>query len=794
MNDEQRQEIHALLFIIHRSSFIVSCWFRVPVFMQRRDFLKISTATGATAALSSCGHPEHQLIRFIPEEDLQPGVAVFKPSVCTMCAAGCGLTVRVMEGDAEVVRHGKLGLIKMGLAKKLEGNPDHPVNRGKLCARGQAGLQVTYHPDRVRTPLRRAGPRGSGKFEEIGWDEAIQSLISQLVALRASNQAASLAFLTRPLRGLRAELIGRFLEALGAPPAVIFETFDETVLRHANVLSFGRPQPPTFDLAHANYLVSFGADFLGTWNSPVAQSIGYGEMRQGRPGTRGRFVQVEPRLSQTGANADEWIPIRPGTDGLLALGIAHLLLRSGSKQVSVSGGEPAQKLIAGWSEGLPDYTPENVEKRTGVPAKTVTRIANEFSQSGPAAAVIGGAPLAHTNGLFNALAVNALNSLVDAHGGADSPEILSFAPRSPFAPTSASTPGAEKSAGCSQVAALTAQIRTEQPRPVKALLLYEANPVFAMPPGFGVREALERIPFIASFGSFIDETSALADLILPDHSPLESWLDAVPESGSKAAVMSLAPPALRPLHDTRAMPDVLLEVAHRLGGQLSDALPWGSFEEVLRSAFAQLTDAAHADDSWKKALQQGGWWSTDFNQSIPTPVGGSPSAPLGPAEPEFDGNETELPFHFLPYASQAFFDGSAAHLPWLQELPDVLSTAMWGVWVEINPQTAARLSIQQGDLVEVASQHGKLRAPALLYPAIAPDVLAMPVGQGHQHFTRYASGRGANPISILAPMTEESVGALAWAATRVTIRRVGDGRKQLTLFGGGMREELREKR
>jgi len=758
--------------------------------MERRDFLKLSAAGGATAALSSCGHPEQELIRFIAEEDLQPGVAVWRPSVCTMCPAGCGLTVRVMEGDAEVVRHGQHGLIKMGLAKKLEGNPDHPINRGKLCGRGQAGLQVTYHPERVRTPLRRRGPRGSGQFDEITWEEALQALVLQLDALLSAQMASSLAFLTRSRHGQRGALIDRFMAKYGSKTTVTFDLFDDDVLRRANLISFGRGELPTLDLARADYILSLGADFLGTWNSPVAQAIGYGEMRQGRPGARGQMVQVEPRLSQTGANADEWIPIRPGTEGILALGIAHLSLGAGSKPLSVGG--PAQELIAHWQEGLPDFTPEEVEKTTGVPAKTLTRIANEFGQSGRAAAVIGGAPLAHTNGLFSALAVNALDALVGAYGNADSPGILSFAPQA--SDDLPSRPGSENPAGSAQVAALVAQIATEQPDPVKALLIYEANPVFATPPGFGVREALEKIPFIASFGSFIDETSVLADLILPDHSPLESWIDVVAESGSDTVVTSLAGPAVRPLHDTRAMPDVLLEVAHRLGGAVSDTLPWKSFEEVLHSAFDQLTDAPHTEEQWNKAVQKG-WWNTNLKQQplVPARSSGLPS-PVQLTLPKFDGNETEFPFHFLPYASQAFWDGSAAHLPWMQELPDVLSSAMWSVWVEINPQTAGRLNIQQGDLVEVASQHGKLHAPAFLYPAIAPDVVAMPVGQGHEHFTRYASGRGANPISILAPLTEESVGALAWAATRVNIRRVGDGKNQLILFGGGMREEGREKR
>jgi menaquinone reductase, molybdopterin-binding-like subunit len=123
----------------------------------------------------------------------------------------------------------------------------------------------------------------------------------------------------------------------------------------------------------------------------------------------------------------------------------------------------------------------------------------------------------------------------------------------------------------------------------------------------------------------------------------------------------------------------------------------------------------------------------------------------------------------------------------MQELPDVLSTAMWSSWVEINTKTAERLGIQQGDLVEVASQAGSLRVPAVLSPGIAPDLVAMPAGQGHENFGRFASGRGANPFSILVPVTEHETGALAWAATRVKLTRVGGpDQAKLVLFAGGM--------
>jgi menaquinone reductase, molybdopterin-binding-like subunit len=751
--------------------------------MKRREFIQIAAITGATAALAGCGHPERQLIRFVPEEDLEPGMAEWKPSICPACSAGCGVLARVMEGEAEVVRNNQLGLINMGLVKKLEGNPPHPISRGKLCPRGQAAIQITYHPDRLTDPLRRTGPRGSGQFQKITWEEGLQELTAKIQELIRAKDASRLAFLTRPLGGQAGRLVELFLASLGAPPAVAFEVFDEAVSRRANELSFGHAQLPTFDLGNTNYLISFGADFLGTWNSPVAHARAYGEMRQGRSGVRGKFVQVEPRMSQTGANADEWIPAGPGTEGILALGLAHVIL---SEELRPTGAaSDAGNLVEGWSRGLPEYTPEEVQKKTGVAAATVERLAREMVRHSPALAIIGGAPLAHTNGLFNALAVNALNILL---GSVLKPGGIFFTPELP-------TGAMASKQKATSVRALAERITSGEAGPIKALLLYDANPVFGTPPGWRVRDALEKTPFLVSFGSFLDETSILADLILPDHSFLESWVEHVPESGTTQAVESLAPPAMRPLHNTRSMPDVLLAVAHQLGGRVAAALEWETFDAMLRESFAVLSKPGAGGSKepqmgWEKAQKQGGWWSAPANPpkfALRTTRVRAPRS----REPEWDGSPQQFPFHFLPYASQSFLDGSLAHLPWLQELPDVLATAMWGAWVEINPQTAERLGIQQGDVVEVASQHGKLQAPALLSPGIAPDVLAMPVGQGHRNFTRYARGRGANPLEILAPLVEPETGALAWAATRVRISRVGQGK--LVLFGGGLRESPTER-
>ena len=757
--------------------------------MDRRSFIKVTAITGTSATLASCGSPEHRLIRFIPDEEHVPGVAEWKPGMCPLCHAGCGLLVRVMEGDAEVVRNGQTGLMKMGLAKKLEGNPAHPISQGRLCARGQAAIQITYHPDRVAHPLKRVGERGKGQFHEVSWDAALSELTARLDGLAAANKQQSLAFLRRPGSSLRADLVAQFLDRFGAPPALSYEPFGDEVLRRANGLSFGYEQVPTFDLARSEYVVSFGADFLGTWNSPVAQSAAYGQMRQGRSGVRGKFVQVEARMSQTGANADEWVPVRPGTEGLLALGLAHVMLAAKLRPADSAG--RAGSLIEGWSAGLPAYTPTEVERRTGIAAARIERLARELVDRRPAVAIIAGAPLAQTNGLFAALAVNALNALL---GSIDEPGGMSFMPQL-VPPVGSVRP---RVGGQKTLRDLGAAILAAGESPVQALLVDDANPVFTTPPGWRLREALLKVPFIASFGSFVDETSALADLILPDHSFLESWVEGRPESGANVAVATLAPPVMRPLHETRAMPDVLLEMGRRLTRPLSPALPWQTFDEMLMGTFAALptSSSAAAGDPWATAQQQGGWWGATAKnrpKGRDTSLGNAPKIlPLRFTEPQFDAAAGEYPFHFLPYVSQAFLDGSLAHLPWLQELPDAISTAMWSSWIEINPQAAARLGIRDGDILDVASQHGALRGPALVSPGVAPDVIAMPVGQGHKTFTRYASGRGANPIDILAPLIEPETGALAWGATRVRLSRVSAGTGELILFAGGMREHPNE--
>jgi menaquinone reductase, molybdopterin-binding-like subunit len=444
-------------------------------------------------------------------------------------------------------------------------------------------------------------------------------------------------------------------------------------------------------------------------------------------------------MSQTGANADEWVAVKPGTEGVLALGIANVIMKSGVKKPADAG--HAGSLIDGWTAGLTEYAPAEVEKKTGVAAARIERLAKEFAQQRPALAIIAGPALAQTNGLFNALAVNALNALV---GSVETPGGIYFTPAAPNL-------GTDTNFAKSGEIGVSPQI----------LFLDGANPVFASPKGWKIKEKISQVPYIVSFGNFVDETSGMADLLLPDHSFLESWVQSSPESGSKTAVSAVAGPVMRPLHETRATGDVLLEVSRKLAKPLE--LPWKTYEDVVKQP---ATSPVKAAETKATAQAQAAKYS----------------------EPQFDGDPGQYAFHFLPYPSIALLDGSLAHLPLLQELPDPMSSAVWSSWVEINLQTADKMGIKQGDLIEITSSQGSIRVPAFPSPGIAPDVIAMPAGQGHENYTRYATGRGASPYGILAPVKEPETGALAWAATRVKIAKVAEADGRLVVIAGSLRD------
>ena len=285
--------------------------------ISRRDFLKLaSVGATTTAVLTGCG-PASRYVKREPymqmPEYTYNGLSTYYATTCRECAAGCGLVVRTMQGRAI----------------KVEGNPNNPVNLGKTCPRGQTTLQGLYNPNRIRGPLKHT--RGEGLYDanfqdaqpNLSWEDAIQ------VVADALNDPAGVAFLMGMASDHLFELVSDLANSIGAPAPIrfgassMFET--RATLSKAAENLFGQAALPFFDIGNADLVLSFGANFLETWLSPVAYTREFAKMRRGNPKRRGYFIQFESRMSQTAAKADEWIPIHPGSEGLIAAAIGRLV-------------------------------------------------------------------------------------------------------------------------------------------------------------------------------------------------------------------------------------------------------------------------------------------------------------------------------------------------------------------------------------------------------------------------------------------------------------------------------------
>jgi anaerobic selenocysteine-containing dehydrogenase len=769
--------------------------------MRRREFLKTGSIAGtAGLILDGCGKPQQLIPLLVSEDQFVPGEEGWRRTVCQQCAAGCGITVRVTQGESIRTIDGRQKRVKAVQAKKIEGNPDHPISMGGTCARGQAGVQALYHPDRIQNPLKLSGPRGSGQYQGISWKDAQQLLITQLQQLRATPQGIAL-MAGRSNRGTMGTVIERFAAGIGTTNVVSYDPFDPAPIRKAMELMTGVARLPALDFANANFLLSFGADLFETFLSPVRNISSYGRFRQERPGVRGKFVHAEPRLSQTAACADEWLPIKPGTDAVLALAIAHVIVNE--KLYDADFVAQSTSGFAEWSSMLANYAPEAVAAQIDVPAATIQRIAREFAQRRPSVAV------GNSRDVASLTAIYALNALVGAFGRPggillDTVEVTgptsastASASRAPAAPSAPAAPNAPDILGL-----ITAMSAGQ----VKALLILDTNPLFSLPEAEKLRSVLSKVPFIASFASFLDETSVMADLILPSHVTLERWVDDVPEPGVGFAVHTLGQPVVEPRWDTRDPGDVLIETAKALGGSAATAMPFenmaGAVKESFRSVHALQsgsTTDADFDAFFRKVTTAGGWW----NQPQAEPNGGGQRAegraqpgraqpavrrvqfvlPLQPiAARTFAGDAQQMPFVLHVYPSAAFADGRSAHLPWLQEMPDPMTTVMWGSWVEINPETAHKLDIHEGDILTITSPQGSIELPAFLYPGLRPDVIAIPVGQGHTQYGRYAANRGANPLRLGASTLDLATGSITQIGVRVSVAKTGRN-ERLILFG-----------
>ena len=633
---------------------------------NRRFFLKLLGATGAAASCSPAHAPEKLIPLLNPPENLIPGKPLFYRTVCRACAAGCGVTARAREG--RVV--------------KLEGNPDDPISGGALCARGQAELQTLYSPTRLRGPLVRKGPG----LVPVAWPEAMRLLRDALTKLRANpGGVAGLRLVSRCEPGSAGAVQRAFLAGLGAGPGqrVVHEPRDLAPLRAADAALFGAAELPVVDFAQARSVVSFGADFLETWLSPVELARSF--MGGRGAADRARLTWVGPRLPMTGANADTWLRVRPGGELPAALALLRWLLDPAN---GVTGLAAESKAILA---ALPRADP-------GVPMQEIERLGRELASRRPSALLGPGVQSAGPDATALAAVIQLANYALGNFGktvqlGLGSEE-------------DAPSPPAE-------TLALLEQARKGE---LSALIVHRADLAGSLPRSARAAEALGKIPLLISFGEQLDETAQLAHFVLPDHHALESFGDLSPRRG----VLQLQQPAMTPLWDTKPASQVLLDLAAAL------ALPGvkdRDFRELVRTrsyAAATALGAAQLDSTQaQRDLVARGTVSAKVAPA-PRPLRVEAIAQL------FSAAQPALPELALVSFATTLAAADPAAPGWLREVPDALSGVSWSSWAELSPATAKRLDVRAGEWISLRTGAGTAELAAVINSALHDGAVAVP--------------------------------------------------------------------
>jgi anaerobic selenocysteine-containing dehydrogenase len=579
-----------------------------------------------------------------------------------------------------------------------------------------------------------------------------------------------------------------------------------------------------YDIEHARCILSFGSGLYEGWGA-------FGRMYRARldwsqlpEDERPEIIQVDANLSVTANRASRWVPIRPGTEGALALGIAHVLIRDELYDKSFvdnhcfgfrddEGGKSHHGFA---SEVLARYSPESVEKITQAPAREIEELARYFASHRPALALGGGGRGDRFSNLYALMSVHSLNALVgniNRRGG------VFNQPLPPVkAPASARKDETARRglsvARCDGAGGADYPLSDSLPhnidaRQVEILFVHEANPYYSLPDR-QARELFENVPFIVSFSSYMDESAAQADLILPLSTPFERWDDTLGASGTPYPIYTLSRPLTDPLYDTRSAGDIAIELARRLGGSVAESFPWAAAAEVLKQNARDLYDAnrgmvntvkeAEGDgakklqerypsfaDFWGSLIENGCWYdpALEAGEALPTRSGKFEFYSQALREKFGFSNELKcMPHYSEPEPSPEGFDllvmpedlitmagdGLGAPPLLIKQLSDnvLLKDELF---VRVNPVTAMLQRLKDGDLVILESTRGKAKVRAHVSSGVREGVVVLPLGFGHTAYDEFLRDKGVNGCQLIEARKDPVSGLLCCCGTPAKLRK-----------------------
>ncbi len=674
------------------------------------------------------------------------GEASYVNSACTLCPGGCGVTVRKIDDRAV----------------KIEGTEGHPVNDGGICILGLSGLQLLYGPTRVKTPLKRE-KRGQGEWFEISWEQAISEVAKKLGDLRAKGESYTVAGITGPRRGTVSQLFNRFLTAYGSPNFMrtpsIQDSYEITLK-----LMHGVQALAGFDVDNADFVLSFGSGILEGWGSPVRMFRANSALSD----KKGKVVQIEPRLSNTAAKSDKWVPIVPGTEAILALGMAHVIIKESlynKKFIEnhTSEFDGFKKLV------LNKYLVGNVANETGLNKTDIEELARSFAKASKPLAICGRGQGKTPGGIHEFMAVHALNALVgniNKQGGVcavpesecnwPDPQKDNIAVKG-LEKTRVDGAGTDKYP-CSKCLLNRFPAAVDSGK-VKALLVSGSNPCYTLPDSKAVKKAFDKIPFVVSFSSYMDETAQNADMILPNHTYLERYEDVSTPFSVQKPVTGISRPVVDPLFNTRNTGDVIISIAKKLKGSVANSFPWDNYEACLKETMG---------DKWEKLESSGFVCDSEYKapawgESFKTGSGKFEFFTKECKQTKIEGDEQSYPLVLIPYDSMRLANGYIGDPPFV--IKTVEDTVLKGqdIFVEINPATAKKFGLLDGKYANLSTPKGKAKVRVNFFDGIRPGVVAMPRGLGHTTCDKYLAGKGINFNDLIGPVEDPNTGLdAAW--------------------------------
>ncbi len=664
--------------------------------INRRDFLKVSGFSLSAAALASCQGPVNKAIPFIIKpEEVTSGVANYYASSYIDGGDYCSIVVKTREGRPI----------------KIEGNTLSGISRGGTSARVQASVLSLYDTARLQRPMHKNNP--------ATWDQIDGNVIPLLQSF--NKQGRKMAILSSSVVSPSTRnILEDFQKKYPTTRIVHYDAISSSAILMANQQCFNRQVIPGYRFDKADVIVSFGADFLGTWISPVAFTRQYVQNRKldGKKKTMSRHIQFETGMSVTGSNADKRVAIRPSDEGVLLVNLYHTLLKEADRE----GGE---------------FYPAHVD---------VTSVAVELWANRGKSLV-----LSSSNNVNIQTLVNAINTLLGNYGTTiDLNRPLNYKQGIDFE--------------------MERLVKDMNEGIIDALILYDVNPAYDYPESDKFVIGLKKLKLSISISCMPNETTALCHYVCPDHHYLESWNDAEPQKG----FFSLCQPTIHPLFNTRSAQESLLKW---MGVETK-------FEDYIQAfwkeyIFPQQNNFKDEEFGfrkfWVKSLQDGIFESND-----PGAVSGQnefDSQPVSNAIKELTAQKAANgKIEIQLYETIALGDGKNANNPWLQELPDPITKVCWDNYACVPPALAQEMDLENGDVINVSDGSKNFSIPVLLQPGQATNTVSIALGYGRTNAGKVGNNIGVN----IASMGTVRNGTIQYYSDNIDITK-SDERQDLAL-------------